>query len=152
MYPQRFRVKVLIVQFSLKTLSFFFKSESYCFEKLSETFALPFQVLLGFLEIFWLKFLHYEVFNVRAGALSCSLASFFIIWHPDLFVNIFFSFSLNFFRSLPRHPSSSSTPMMLSQQVFLPAVSKHSFCIIPKGLILVNTLFGFFSMFFSGSV
>ena len=31
----------------LKTLSFF-KSESYCFEKLSETLLLPFQVLLGF--------------------------------------------------------------------------------------------------------
>ena len=71
---------------------------------------------------------------------------FYYMASGPLCQHLFFVFA-EFFSLAPAASILQLNSFDAVRLAFLPAVSKHSFCIIPKGLILVNTLFGFFLIF-----
>ena len=82
---------------------------NYSLEIVGNYLAFPFQVVLlvSFKSnLFWLKFLHYEVFNVLAFFKARPLlASFYIVSRISDFVKNFFNFSRRFFCPFPCEPS-----------------------------------------------
>ena len=81
---------------------------NYSLEIVGNYLAFPFQVVLlvSFKSnLFWLKFLHYEVFNVLAFFKARPLlASFYIVSRISDFVKNFFNFSKRFFCPFPCEP------------------------------------------------
>ena len=81
---------------------------NYSLEIVGNYLAFPFQVVLlvSFKSnLFWLKFLHYEVFNVLAFFKARPLlASFYIVSRISGFVKNFFNFSRRFFCPFPCEP------------------------------------------------
>ena len=81
---------------------------NYSLEIVGNYLAFPFQVVLlvSFKSnLFWLKFLHYEVFNVLAFFKARPLlASFYIVSRISDFVKNFFNFSRRFFCPFPCEP------------------------------------------------
>ena len=81
---------------------------NYSLEIVGNYLAFPFQVVLlvSFKSnLFWLKFLHYEVFNVLAFFKARPLlASFYIVSRISDFVKNFFNFLRRFFCPFPCEP------------------------------------------------
>ena len=119
---------------------------NYSLEIVGNYLAFPFQVVLlvSFKSnLFWLKFLHYEVFNVLAFFKACPLlASFYIVSRISDFVKNFFQLFEALFLSISMRAIASLFV------VFVPACLPDSLIILPKISTLVNAFFYLFLTFF----
>ena len=121
---------------------------NYSLEIVGNYLAFPFQVVLlvSFKSnLFWLKFLHYEVFNVLAFFKACPLlASFYIVSRIRGFVKNFFQLFEALFLSISMRAIASFL-LFLFLQVSLTAWLSY------QRYALLSTLFSIFFWLFSST-